>query len=92
MLLNHVVVGILLLPLGAITFLASVPAGAGAAAAIMVARISALAVTALPIALFGLMGIRYFEAPAFVIATVIVCLASISMLAAAFWPAQNAGT
>ena len=92
MLLNHVVVGILLLPLGALTLYAAVPAGSGTPWALVVVRVTALAVATLPLALGLLMGAHYFEAVAFVIATVIVCAASVALLVAAFWPVENAGT
>ena len=92
LLLNHVVVGILLLPLGALTLFAAAPAGSGTPWALVVVRVTALAVATLPLALGLLMGAHYFEAVAFVIATVIVCAASVALLAAAFWPVENAGT
>lgn len=86
MVLNHVVVGILLLPLGALTFIAASHAASGVGWALVVVRLTALAVASLPIALFWLMGARYFEAVPFMVATGIVCLASAALLAAAFWP------
>ncbi len=86
MLLNHVVVGILLLPLGILTFYAAPAAVAGESWAIIVTRISAITVAVLPLVLFVLMGTRYFGAIPFVIATIIVCVAAITMLVAAFWP------
>lgn len=86
MLLNHVVVGILLLPLGIFTFYAAGSAVAGERWAMIVTRVSAITVAALPLVLFLLMGTRYFEATPFVVATIIVCAAAIMLLAAAFWP------
>ena len=87
MLLNHVVVGVLLLPLGAITFYAAPHAARGERWALAVSRMSAVSIALLPVALFALMGRQYFAAIPFVIATAIVCLASVVLLAAAFWPA-----
>jgi hypothetical protein len=49
-------------------------------------RAVALAVATLPPTLFWVMGTRYFGALPFQVATVIVCLASLTLLAAAFWP------
>lgn len=92
MLLNHVVVGFLLLPLGVLTFYAAPHAASGARWANVVVRVAAVAVATLPMALFALMGARYFEAVPFVAATVIVCLAAVVLLVAAFWPARRAGS
>jgi hypothetical protein len=86
MVLNHVVVGILLLPLGVLTTYAAPHAASWAK---VVTRAVALAVATLPPALFLLMGTRYFGAVPFQVATGIVCLASITLLAAAFWPSAR---
>jgi hypothetical protein len=56
MLLNHVVVGILLLPLGVLTAYAAPHAGRGDRWAVVIARATALTVAALPPTLFFLMG------------------------------------
>ena len=85
MLLNHVVVGILLLPLGVLTTYA---APHSAPWAKLVTRAVALAVATLPLTLFWLMGTRYFGAVPCRVATGILCLASLTLLAAAFWPAR----
>jgi hypothetical protein len=89
MLLNHVVVGILLLPLGILTFYASPSAILGERWALVVTRTSAITVALLPVTLFFLMGTRYFEAIPFVVATTIVCIAALTLLAAAFWPGAS---
>ena len=86
MLLNHVIVGILLLPLGILTFYAAPFAARGERWALVVSRVTALTVAALPVTLFWLMGTRYFGAVPFVVAVVIVCGASVALLGAAFWP------
>ena len=86
MLLNHVVVGILLLPLGVLAFYAAPHAAAGARWALVVSRTIGLTVAALPVALFLLMGTAYFGALPFRVATIIACVASATLLAAAFWP------
>jgi hypothetical protein len=85
MLLNHVVVGILLLPLGFLTAFAAPHAARGERWARVVARATALTIATLPLLLILLMGTRYFGALPFRIATVIVCIASAALLAAAFW-------
>jgi hypothetical protein len=84
MLLNHVVVGILLLPLGVLTAYAARHASAGVAWAQTVTRVNALAIALLPPTLFLVMGRRYFVAVPFLVATGIVCLAAIVLLLAAF--------
>ena len=89
MLLNHVVVGILLLPLGFITFYAAPSAVADEKWAVIITRASAITVAALPVVLFILMGTRYFSATPFVVATAIVCVAALALLAAAFWPKSS---
>ncbi len=90
MLLNQVVLGILLLPLGILTFFSARPAADGVAWALTVSRTIALAVVTLPPTLLALMGTRYFAAIPFLVAAVIVCLASVTLLVAAFWPAPAA--
>lgn len=86
MVLNHVVVGILLLPLGILTFYAAPSAIAGERWALIVTRVSAITVATLPLVLFLVMGSRYFSAIPFVVATIIVCVAALTLLTAAFWP------
>jgi hypothetical protein len=86
MLLNHVVVGILLLPLGILTVYAAPEATRGVRWALMVCRTTAVTIASLPPTLFALMGSRYFGAVPFQIATGIVCVVSGVLLCAAFWP------
>jgi hypothetical protein len=89
MLLNHVVVGILLLPLGGLTFYSARYAARGDRWAVAVSRASAGATAALPVVLFVLMGRRYFGAAPFVLATAILSAACLALLIAAFWPAPR---
>ena len=89
MLLNHILVGILLLPLGILVFYSAQDAAAGASWALMVSRTIALTVAALPLTLFLLVGTRYFAAVPFLVATIVVCVASAALLAAAFSPVRN---
>jgi hypothetical protein len=90
MLLNHVVVGLLLLPLGGLTIYAAPYAARGERWALVVSRATALSVAGLVITVFAFMGTRYFGARPFVAATSIVTLAAVTLLAAAFWPLRNA--
>jgi hypothetical protein len=89
MLLNHVVVGILLLPLGGLTFYAASGAARGERWALVICRAVAVAIAALPVTLLVLMGGRYFGAAPFVAATGILAAACLALLAAAFWPAPH---
>src|SRR5436190_17026341 len=85
MLLNHVVVGILLLPLGGLIYYAAPHAAAGARWALIVSRSIAVAVATLPPTLFFIMGTGYFGAAPFRIAAAIVSVASVTLLVVAFW-------
>src|SRR5258708_8096144 len=87
MLLNHVVVGILLLPLGGLTFYAAPGAARGEPWALVVTPVTTIAAAALPLPEFVFMGRRYFAATPFVAATIALCAACLALLAAAFWPA-----
>ncbi len=92
MLLNHIVVGILLLPLGTLTLYAAPHAGAGTRWAIVVARASALTVATFPPIILALMGRQYLAARPFLLAVGIACLAAVLLVLAAFWPAPSAST
>jgi hypothetical protein len=69
MLLNHVIMGKLLLPLGMLVFYAAPSAIAGEHWAIFITRVSAVTVAVLPLTIVGLMGTRYFGAIPFFVAT-----------------------
>jgi hypothetical protein len=86
MLLNHVVVGILLLPLGGLTLYAAPHAASRAPWALVITRATAVTIAVLPPTIFLLMGSQYFEALPFKIATGIATLAAVVLLLAAFWP------
>src|SRR5207237_7149154 len=62
MLLNHILVGVLLIPLGYLTTYAAPHAVSGASWAQVVVRTTALSVATLPVALFALIGTRYYFA------------------------------
>jgi len=85
MLLNHVLVGVLLIPLGYLTAYAAPHAVNGASWAQIVVRTVALAVATLPIALFALLGTRYyFDAPLFVVGATLTVIVAVTLLAVAF--------
>ncbi len=85
MLLNHVLVGILLLPLGYLTFYAAPHSAARARWAQVIVRTTAITVATLPVALLVLMSKRsYFDAPLFFVAVALVVAAAVTLLIAAF--------
>jgi hypothetical protein len=85
MLLNHVLVGLLLLPLGYLTFYAAPHSAARVRWAQVVVRTTAITVATLPVALLVLMGKRYyFDAPLFVAGATLVVGAAVTLLVAAF--------
>jgi hypothetical protein len=81
MLLNHILVGVLLLPLGFLTFYAAPYSDRWAQ---VIVRTSAVTVATLPLTLLWLMGLRYFGAPLFVVGFLLVVAASLTLLLAAF--------
>jgi hypothetical protein len=85
MLLNHILVGVLLLPLGYLTVYAAPYAASGVSWAQVVVRTTALAVATLPIALITLMGTRYyFDAPLFVAGAALTVIVALTLLIGAF--------
>jgi hypothetical protein len=85
MLLNHVLVGVLLLPLGYLTLYAAPHAVSAAPWAQVVVRTAAIAVVTLPIALFALMGTRYyFDAPLFVVGAALTLVVAVTLAVIAF--------
>ena len=84
MLLNHVLVGVLLLPLGWLILYAARHSAARVAWAQVVVRTTAVTVATLPVILLALMGFRYFDAPLFVLGTALVMAAPVALLFAAF--------
>jgi len=73
MLLNHIVVGILLLPLGILTLYAASDAASGVRWALVVTRVVAVSIAALAAHTLRTHGTQYFGAVPFRVATVIVC-------------------
>ena len=85
MLLNHILVGVLLIPLGYLTMYAAPYAVSGASWAQVVVRTTALSVATLPVALFALMGTRYyFDAPLFVVGAAVTIIVAVTLLIVAF--------
>jgi hypothetical protein len=85
MLLNHILVGVLLIPLGYLTIYAAPHAVSGASWAQVVVRTIALSVATLPVALFALMGTRhYFDAPLFVLGAALTVAVAVTLLVVAF--------
>ena len=87
MLLNHIVVGVLLIPLGFLTAYAAPHAANSASWARVTVRTTAVAVATLPILLFALMGTRYYShAPLFILGAALTVIVAVTLLAAAFAP------
>ena len=81
-LLNHVVVGVLLFPLGINTFIASFGVRAGDRRAWRVACVNSLAVALLPLLLVAIMHGPDYTAVPFRVAEALVTIAAFGMLAA----------
>ena len=92
MLLNHILVGLLLFPLGYLTVYAAPYSSAGLAWAQAIVRATALTVATLPVTLLALMGVRYFDAPLFVVGFFLVVAASVTLLVAAFTRPRTTGS
>src|SRR5256714_8489260 len=88
MLLNHILVGVLLLPLGFLTFYAAPHPDRWAQ---VMVRTTAVTIATLPLTLLWLMGVRYFDAPLFVVGFVLVVAASMTLLFAAFTKPRTTG-
>jgi hypothetical protein len=85
MLLNHIIVGVLLIPLGYLTIYAAPHAVSGESWGRVVVRTTALSVATLPVALFGVMGTRYyFDAPLFVMGAALTIVVAVTLLLVAF--------
>src|SRR5437660_10950950 len=89
MLLNHILVGVLLLPLGFLTFYAAPHSDRWAE---KIVRTTAVTVATLPLTLLALMGVRYFDAPLFVVGFLLFVAASVTLLLAAFTRPSTTGS
>ena len=81
-LLDHIVAGILLVPLGVSTIYSASGIRQGQRWAWMIGTINAVAVLTLPIVLVVVMDPAYFHATPFLIASILITLVGLSML----WP------
>jgi len=85
MLLNHILVGVLLIPLGYLTTYAAPHAVSGASWAQVIVRTTAVSVATLPVVLFALMGTRYYlAAPLFVLGAALTVIVAVTLLIVAF--------
>jgi hypothetical protein len=81
--LDHVVVGILLLAIAVATIICASGVRVGDVRAWWIALVNAVAILTMPIALAAMIDVNYFlEAPAFLIAAIVISLVGVSML----WP------
>jgi hypothetical protein len=81
--LDHVVVGILLFPIGLTTIICAAGVRDCDVRMWWIALVNALAILSMPIALALMIDVKYFlEAPAFLIAAIVISLVGLSML----WP------
>jgi hypothetical protein len=92
MLLNHVLVGVLLLPFGCLMLYAAPHSATGVPWAQVLVRTTAVTVAALPVTLLALMGVRYFQAPLFVLGFALVTAAAVTLLVVAFSSPRDRGT
>jgi hypothetical protein len=85
MLLNHVLVGVLLIPLGYLAFYAAPHSVCGSPWAQTIVRTVSISAASLPIAVFYFMGKPYFlDAPLFVLGVSLTVAAVLVLLVAAF--------
>ena len=84
-LLNHLVVGILLIPIGFITMYSAPAIRAGKRWAWIVNFVNALTILSLPIVLALVMPARHFQALPFLIAAALITIVGITMTAALLW-------
>jgi hypothetical protein len=81
-LLNHAVVGILLIPVGLSTLQCADGVKAGARWSWRLGMTNALTVLSLPVVLVTVMERQYFSAPAFLTGAALICIVGLSMI----WP------
>jgi len=84
-LLNHIVVGILLIPFGVSTLYSSIGVRSGHGWARGIALTNAVAVMTLPLMVVIFMGPKYFEAPLFLAASILVTVIGLSMILPLLW-------
>jgi hypothetical protein len=84
-LLNHVVVGVLLVPIGITLIALSPQLRDGSKSAWRIAFVHALAVASLPVVLVAVMPPALFAAPPFLVACILVTLTAITLPAVLIW-------
>lgn len=90
-LLNHVVVGILLVPVGLSTLYCAAGVRAGERWAWRVGITNALAIMSLPLVLVAVMERHYFSAAPFLIATILITIVGVSMIWPLVWVRKELG-
>ena len=83
--LNHVAVGILLIPLALTTFYCAWGVRKGQHWSRVVSVINGLSVLSLPVVLSWFMGAQYYGSILFLLATVLIVVVGITMLIPLFW-------
>ena len=84
-LLNHIVVGILLIPFGVSTLYSAIGIRGGQGWARGIAITNAIVVLIFPLLIAWLMGTQYFTAPLFLVATILITLIGLSMVLPLIW-------
>ncbi len=84
-LLNHIAIGILLIPFGVSTLYSAAGVRAGHPWARGIAMTNALAILVMPLVVGYMMGIQYYNTPLFLGAAVIITLIGISMFVPLVW-------
>ena len=83
--LNHIVVGLLLIPLGLVTLYSAAGIGAGKRWAWVISWFVGASLMSLPVALLLIMRGGMFDAVAFRVAEILVTLSAVAMPAALIW-------
>ena len=90
-LLDHLVVGVLLIPFGVSTIYSAAGVRSGQRWARIIAMTNAVAVLSLPVLLILLMGLDYFTAIPFLIASILITLVGFSMIIPLLWLSGGSG-
>ena len=89
-LINHVAVGILLIPLALTTFYCAWGAKKGQGWSRIVSLINGISVVSLPVVFYRLMGQQYYGSVLFVLASVLILIVGITMMLPVVWfPKDN---
>ncbi len=88
-LLNHIIVGILLIPFGVSTLYSAIGVRAGQAWARGIAMTNAISVLIMPLLIVWLMGTQYFSAPIFLFAAIVMTVVGVTMVLPLIWLAGS---